>query len=165
MQWWMENLEVRSSFQHLLLQLFWICFTTNMRHPGRERTISLVRDSTFWHGMTRDVEEWIQNCSRCLHRKTPIRGRAPLINIKTSQPLGLDCMDFLPLVPSKAGYPHLLIKTDHFTKIAIAVPTRTQLHRTTAKALYYSLYTGLWSVKTNTLRSCQFSKQDNWRAL
>lgn len=44
-------------------------------------------------------------------------------------------MDFLTLEPSK-GYGNVLVVTDHFTKYALAIPTKNQTAKTTADALY-----------------------------
>jgi hypothetical protein len=107
-----------------------------MGHPGREKTISLIRDRFSWHGMTADVEKCISNCRRCLPRKTPTNERAPLTNIRTSQPLELVCMDYLKLETSKGGYENILVITDHFTRYAQAIVIRNQTSKTTAEALY-----------------------------
>ena len=45
-------------------------------------------------------------------------------------------MDYLTLEPSKRGYQHLLVITDHLTKYAIAVTNRKQLAKITADTLY-----------------------------
>lgn len=108
----------------------------NFGHQGRDRTISLVRDRFFWPGMCRDIENWISKCERCMRRKTPTNVRAPLINITTSQPLELVCLDFLSLERSKGGYEYVLIITDHFTKYAMAIPTKNMTAKTTADAFF-----------------------------
>ena len=107
-------------------------------HPGRDRTLSLLRDRFFWPGMYSDVEDWIKGCSRCIRRKSPPNPRAPLVNIRTSQPLELVCMDYLCLETSKGGYQNVLVITDHFTRYAQAIPTKNQTARTTAEALFNS---------------------------
>jgi hypothetical protein len=43
-------------------------------------------------------------------------------------------MDFLGLETSKGGYQYILVITDHFTKYALAVPTKNTTARTTAEA-------------------------------
>ena len=107
-----------------------------MGHPGRDKTLSLVRDRFFWPGMTRDIEDWIKGCKRCLLRKSPDTDRAPLHNIVTYQPLELVCMDFLTLEPSKGGHQYVLVITDHFTRYALAIPTRNTTARTTAAMFF-----------------------------
>lgn len=69
----------------------------DMGHPGKDRTLSLIRDRFYWPGMHKDIETWIEECGRCTRRKTPTNQRAPLVNITTTSPLELVCMDFLTL--------------------------------------------------------------------
>lgn len=110
-------------------------------HGGRERTMSLIRDRFYWNRMFSDTEDWIRNCQRCVCRKTSTNQRAPLIGIKTYYPLELVCMDFLTLEKSKGGFQHILVVTDHFTRLAHAIPTRNMTAKTTAEALYNNFIT------------------------
>ena len=96
--------------------------------------VDLVRRRFFWPGMAADVATHIATCMRCLHRKATKEDRATLISIESSRPLELVCIDYLALEPSK-GYGHVLV-TDHFTKYALAVPTRNQTAVTAARVLY-----------------------------
>ena len=60
---------------------------------------------------------------------------AELVNISTTQPMELVCIDFLSLEKSKGGEEHILMITDHFTRYAQGFPTRNQLVKTTARVL------------------------------
>ena len=62
--------------------------------------------------------------------------RANLINIQSTEPLEILCIDFLPLERSKGGFENISVITDHFTRYAMAVPTGNQLAKNTAKALF-----------------------------
>ncbi|KAK3103801.1 hypothetical protein FSP39_021997 [Pinctada imbricata] len=108
----------------------------NMGHPGRDKTSSLIKDRFYWPGMTKDIDDWIKGCKPCLLRKSPVQHRAPLSNITTTEPLELVCMDFLSLESSKGGYQYILVITDHFTKYALAVPTKNTTAKTTADAFF-----------------------------
>ncbi len=101
-------------------------------HPGRDRTISLIRDRFFWPRMAGDVENWVKSCGRCVRFKTQGSHRAPLVNIQTTHPLELVCMDFLQLDVAKGGIQYVLVITDHFTRYALAIPTRNMTAKTTA---------------------------------
>ena len=114
-------------------------------HQGRDRTTSLVKERFFWPGMTKDIEQWIANCGRCIRRKSPTNTRAPLVNISTTEPLELVCIDYMKLERCKGGYESVLVITDHFTKYSIAVPTRNETARTAAEALFrnYIIHYGI----------------------
>ncbi|XP_043960345.1 uncharacterized protein LOC122824149 [Gambusia affinis] len=89
--------------------------------------------------MSADIYNKIKTCERCVKRKTLPEHAAPLVNIKTSRPLELVCMDFLSLEPDRR-VKDILVITDHFTKYAVAVPTPNQKARTVAKCLWENFF-------------------------
>jgi len=113
----------------------------DMGHLGRERSLNVLRDRIYWPNMTADVRDWVHSCLRCIQRKSQVNTRAPLVNIVTTQPLELVCMDYLSLETSKGGYQNILVITDHFTKLATAIPTKNQTAKTTADALFNNFIT------------------------
>ena len=40
-------------------------------HQGRMRSLSLLRERFFWPGMQTEAMQHVQQCTRCLRRKTP----------------------------------------------------------------------------------------------
>lgn len=86
--------------------------------------------------MAIDVERKVKTCGRCVRRKAQPERAAPLVNINTTRPLELLCLDFLSLEPDRSGTKDILVITDHFTKFAVAIPTPNQKARTVAKCLW-----------------------------
>ncbi|XP_056008433.1 uncharacterized protein LOC130051105 [Ostrea edulis] len=87
-----------------------------MGHPGRDRTTSLITEHFYWPRMRNDIQRWIEECDRCMKFNTPTNQKAALVNIQTSFPLELVCMDYLTIEPCKGGVQNILVMTDHFTK-------------------------------------------------
>ena len=104
-------------------------------HQGILRTLSLLRERFYWPGMQEEATQHVLKCSRCLRRKTPPQV-APLQPILVTQPLELVHMDYLSLEPSKGNIENVLVITDHFTRYALAYPSKTQTAQTTARILW-----------------------------
>ena len=102
-------------------------------HQGRMRTLSLLRERFFGQGMQTEAIQL--KCTRCLRRKTPSHV-APLQTIHVTQPLELVHMDYLCLEPSKGNIENVLAITDHFTRYALAYPSKTQTAQATARILW-----------------------------
>lgn len=108
----------------------------NMGHLGVERTLELIRSRFYWPKMAIDVEKKVKGCERCVRRKALPDKAAPLVNITTSRPMELVCMDFLSIEPDSKNTKDVLVITDHFTKYAVSIPTRDQKATTVAKNLW-----------------------------
>lgn len=108
----------------------------DMGHLGMERTVELVRSRFYWPRMASDVERKVKMCERCIRRKASPDKAAPLVNIQTTRPLELVCMDFLSLEPDSRNTKDILVITDHFTKYSVAIPTRDQKASTVARCLW-----------------------------
>lgn len=109
-------------------------------HMGFERTIDLVRARFYWPKMSIDIDRKLRTCERCIHRKAKAERTSHLVNIRTSRPLELVCMDYLSLEPDGCGTKNILVITDHFTKYAVAVPTMDQKAKIVAKALWNNFF-------------------------
>ena len=104
-------------------------------HQGRMRTLSLLRERFFWPGMQEEATHYVVKCSRCLRRKSAPQV-ALLQPIYVSQPMELVHMDYLSLEPSKGNIENVLVITDHFTRYALAYPSKTQTAQATARILW-----------------------------
>ena len=104
-------------------------------HQGILRTLSLLRERFYWPGMQEEATQHVLKCSRCLRRKTPPQV-APLQPILVTQPLELVHMDYLSLEPSKGNIENVLVITDHFTRYALAYPSKTQTAQATTRILW-----------------------------
>ena len=85
--------------------------------------------------MQTEATQYVLKCTRCLRRKTPSQV-APLQPIHVTQPLELVHMDYLSLEPSKGNIQNVLVITDHFTRYALAYPSKTQTAQATARILW-----------------------------
>ena len=123
-----------------LQQDIFMAYHNNLGHQGKERTLSVLKRRFYWPGMDKDVQNMIRQCGRCIRRKTAVKKKAELVNITTRSPMELVCIDFLSLEPSKGGHESILVITDHFTRLAQAIPLRNQKATTTARALFDNFF-------------------------
>ena len=111
-------------------------------HQAIERTVLLVRARCYWPRMHRDIKSWIEKCERCTIAKLPHLGvRTPLGRLTASKPLEIIAVDFTLPEPASDGRENVLIITDVFTKVVVAVPTRDQKATTVAKCLVRDFFT------------------------
>ena len=108
----------------------------SMGHQGRDRTTSLVKQRFFWPGIDEYISRRVDNCDRCTKRKSNPGKSAELVNIMSTAPMEVLCLDYLSLERSKGGFENILVITDHFSRYAQAIPTRNQTAKTTARVLF-----------------------------
>lgn len=107
-----------------------------MGYLGVEQTLELVRARFYWPKMSSDVEAKIRTCRRCVRRKGQQEKAASLVNIQTSRPMELVCMDFLSLDADIHNTKDILVITDHFAKYA-AISIRDQKPSTLGNVLVH----------------------------
>ena len=130
----------RICLPHSLRDEIFHAYHTDLGHQGRDRTLSMIKRRFFSPGLENFIKQRIQTCGRCIRRKTAPVKSAELINITSSAPMELICIDYLSVEPSKGGHENTLVITDHFTRYAQAIPTKNQSANTTAKALFENFF-------------------------
>ena len=107
----------------------------NMGHQGVHRTTTLLQQRAYWPGMHDDVKNYISQCQRCQLNQRP-RGKTPMGHLLASRPLEVLAMDFTVLEPASDYRENVLVMTDVFLKITLAVPRRDHRAEIVAKTLY-----------------------------
>ena len=98
----------------------------DLRHQGRDRTTSLMKQRFFWPGMNTFIKDKVKSCDW----KSRGRISAELVNISSSSPMEIICIDYLSLERSKGGFAHVLVMADHFSRYAQAFPTKNKTAKT-----------------------------------
>ena len=128
-------------FQQLVLpmafrEVVFRAFHDDLGHQGRDRTTSRIKQRFYWPAMDSDIQQLVRQCNRCILRKTHQAKSAGLVNIVSSAPMEIICLDYLSLERSKGRVENILVITDHFSRYAKAIPTKNQTARTTARLLF-----------------------------
>ena len=64
-------------------------------HKGRDRTTSIMKQRFFWPGMDAFIKDKIKTCDRCILQKSRGGNSAELVNITSSSPMEIVCIDYL----------------------------------------------------------------------
>ena len=127
-----EQLVLPMAFREVVFK----AFHDDLGHQGRDRTTSLIKQRFYWPAMDSDIQQFVRQCNRCILRKTRQDKSAGLVNIVSTAPMEIICLDYLSLERSKGGVENVLVITDHFSRYAQAIPTKNQTARTTARVLF-----------------------------
>ena len=106
-------------------------------HQSAERTLTMVKRKYFWHGMAKEITNYVHMCEVCNRNKKPNRNaRCPLTNFHAGAPLERVHLDFLgPLPKTERGNEHVLMIVDQFTKWVECIPLPSQTAEMTAQAV------------------------------
>ena len=86
----------------------------DLGYQGLYRTTSLMKQRFFWPGMVTFIKDKVKSCDRCILQKSRRGISAELVNIPSSSPKEIICIDYLSLARSKGGFEYVLVMTDHF---------------------------------------------------
>uniref|UniRef100_A0A9J8B635 Gypsy retrotransposon integrase-like protein 1 n=1 Tax=Cyprinus carpio carpio TaxID=630221 RepID=A0A9J8B635_CYPCA len=112
-------------------------------HPGRRRTLSLLKQRYWWPSMSRDVSRYVQGCSICAVADTPRKlpeGKLVPLPIP-ERPWTHIGVDFMTDLPPSQGYTSVLVVVDRFSKSCKLIPIKglpTALQ--TAEALFHQVF-------------------------
>ncbi|KAJ1579475.1 hypothetical protein NDA11_007601 [Ustilago hordei] len=98
-------------------------------HPGRRKTLSLVRRSFFWPGLSKFVHTFVDSCETC--RRIKAAQHKPYGHLKSlpvpPHPWSSISMDLIEQLPPSSGFTAILVVVDRLTKMATFVPTTNTL--------------------------------------
>ncbi|SOV03297.1 uncharacterized protein UDID_18617 [Ustilago sp. UG-2017a] len=98
-------------------------------HPGRRKTLSLVRRSFFWPGLSKFVHTFVDSCETC--RRIKAARHKPYGHLKSlpvpPHPWSSISMDLIEQLPPSSGFTAILVVVDRLTKMATFVPTTNTL--------------------------------------
>ncbi|SOV03415.1 uncharacterized protein UDID_18660 [Ustilago sp. UG-2017a] len=98
-------------------------------HPGRIKTLSLVRRSFFWPGLSKFVHTFVDSCETC--RRIKAARHKPYGHLKSlpvpPHPWSSISMDLIEQLPPSSGFTAILVVVDRLTKMATFVPTTNTL--------------------------------------
>lgn len=107
-------------------------------HPGRHKTIQLIRRHYWWPGLKGFVNHYIDSCDLCCRTKT--RRHQPYGELKSlpipPYPWSSVSMDLIEQLPPSHSYNTILVIVDRLTKMALFIPTTTSLNAEELAQLY-----------------------------
>ena len=95
-------------------------------HLGYEKTLHKLQQNAYWVYMSRDVEQYCRQCTKCNVSKPPAPPRAPMTSVPIGKPWQMVAADILEVPVSSNNNRYLLVIQDYFTKWVEVVPMPDQ---------------------------------------
>ncbi len=94
-------------------------------HLGRRKTYNKLEQRVFWHGMSRDVDQYVSKCIKCVQSKSPHIKPVPSRPVTSEAPWEVLSVDFLgPYAKSNKSNRYIFVVLDIFTKFVGIYPLR-----------------------------------------
>jgi hypothetical protein len=124
-------------------------------HFGRERTLDAIRRKYFWHGMAKDIREYVKTCDICqrvaTHRHKEYGMLEPLP--KPKRPFETITLDFITGLPPSRWrnqvYDAILVVVDAYTKYSIYIPCRKDIDASALAELLLERVFGIFGMPKN----------------
>ncbi|XP_055931869.1 uncharacterized protein LOC129962156 [Argiope bruennichi] len=108
-------------------------------HMGARKTAERIRYSFYWHGISKDVRAFCQQCKECqLTRRINQKDRVPITPVARPElPFQVVNIDIIGPIdpPSAKGHRYILCLVDQHTRWAEAVPLTSLTSKATCEAL------------------------------
>ena len=101
-KWW----SVQKSSSSKVLERSCVQVVSRRLRPPKA---SLIKQRFFWPGMNQYIKERVQSCRRGIRRNSTPSKSAHLVNITSTAPMELVCIDYLSLERSKGGFENIQV--------------------------------------------------------
>ena len=113
----------------------------SLAHPDRKSTVKLLTQKFVWHGLKKQVSQWVKECLACQQSKiqTHIRAHVSKITVPTKRFTHIH-IDLVGTLPPSEGSPYLLTIIDRTTRWPEAIPNNNASTSECAKTLDISFW-------------------------
>ena len=115
-----------------------------VHHDGAERTIKVMKQRYFWHGMTSDIKQYVQHCEVCQKVKGKAQKHEYLKLFSVKQPFEMIAVDLMgPLPRTTNANEYTVTVQDRFSRLCRIIPVRNARTTTVVDALmknWFNLY-------------------------
>lgn len=107
-------------------------------HAGGFRTYARISSQFFWHGLRKDVKDFVRACLVCQQAKTANTHPGGLLQpLPIPQNIWEDiAMDFIVGLPNSKGFSVILVVVDRLSKYGHFIPLRGDFSSTTVAAAF-----------------------------